>query len=311
MCADVLEGLSELDDPNEIYEVESDINNAIDTSIANKGAGTFHYKTLLYTAASVALILAVSSLVYYYATIIPSNPVLSEGLMVEEEIMPLDSNIIESPREYAKESMPDEKGVSENSQVVTQKEVEPEGRVERTPKTATVDRAKKMEKPKPPKPMKVAESLSIVDDDIDIEATFDVDETVMAEEEQSSEIHLQSLGFTNEEEEVLEEEVFMVVEEMPTFIGSDKYKDFVEYISKNIKYPEIAAESGIEGRVFVQFIVEPDGSVTNVEVIRGVNPELDKEALRVVKNSPKWEPGKQRGVPVRVSFSFPVIFSLQ
>ncbi|MFP4555715.1 MAG: TonB family protein [Bacteroidales bacterium] len=310
MCADVLDGLSELDDPNEIYEVESDINNAIDKSIASKGARPFQFKTMLYAAASVALILAVSSLVYYYISIMPSSPVLSDRLISEEEIIPLDSSVIERPKEYTPELEPDHEAVSENEMEAKEKEIELRGRGRRTPKSASVKSTKKMEKPQPSKPMKVAESLSIVDDDINIEATFDTDKIGVAEKEQPSDYQLQSGAFIDEEE-VIEEEVFMVVEEMPTFIGSDKYKDFKEYISKNIKYPEFAAESGVEGRVFVQFIVEPDGSVSNVEVVRGVDPELDKEAVRVVKNSPKWEPGKQRGIPVRVSFSFPVIFSLE
>ena len=88
-------------------------------------------------------------------------------------------------------------------------------------------------------------------------------------------------------------------------------KELIEYIAKNLRYPEIAAENGISGRVFVRFVVEPDGSVTNVEVVRGVDPALDAEAKRVVLSSPKWAPGKQRGKPVRVSFTFPINFVLQ
>lgn len=114
-------------------------------------------------------------------------------------------------------------------------------------------------------------------------------------------------------EEVQEEkveEVFLVVEEMPSF-GSGDANDFRAYVSSNMKYPEVAAENGIQGRVFVQFVVEADGRLTNVKVIRGVDPALDKEAVRVVEASPKWNPGKQRGKPVRVSFTFPITFVLQ
>ena len=114
-------------------------------------------------------------------------------------------------------------------------------------------------------------------------------------------------------EEVQEEkveEVFLVVEEMPSF-GSGDANDFRAYVSQNMKYPEVAAENGIQGRVFVQFVVEADGRLTNVKVIRGVDPALDKEAIRVVEASPKWNPGKQRGKPVRVSFTFPITFVLQ
>jgi len=112
------------------------------------------------------------------------------------------------------------------------------------------------------------------------------------------------------QEEVKEEEVFLVVEEMPSF-GTGDANEFRTYVSANMKYPEVAAENGIQGRVFVQFVVEPDGSITNVRVIRGVDPSLDKEAIRVVQSSPKWNPGKQRGKPVRVSFTFPITFVLQ
>ncbi|MHC1703154.1 MAG: energy transducer TonB [Tenuifilaceae bacterium] len=112
------------------------------------------------------------------------------------------------------------------------------------------------------------------------------------------------------QEEAKEEEVFLVVEEMPSF-GSGDANEFRTYVSSNMKYPEVAAENGIQGRVFVQFVVESDGRLTNVRVLRGVDPSLDKEAVRVVESSPRWNPGKQRGKPVRVSFTFPITFVLQ
>jgi len=112
------------------------------------------------------------------------------------------------------------------------------------------------------------------------------------------------------EEEVKEEEVFLIVEEMPSF-GTGGANEFRKYIAENLRYPEVAAENGIQGRVFVQFVVEADGRLTNVKVLRGVDPSLDKEAMRVVESSPKWNAGKQRGKPVRVSFTFPIIFVLQ
>jgi len=113
-----------------------------------------------------------------------------------------------------------------------------------------------------------------------------------------------------EVQEVKEEEVFLVVEEMPSF-GTGDANAFRSYVSANMKYPEVAAENGIQGRVFVQFVVESDGRITNVRVIRGVDPALDREAMRVVESSPRWNPGKQRGKPVRVSFTFPITFVLQ
>ena len=105
-------------------------------------------------------------------------------------------------------------------------------------------------------------------------------------------------------------EIFFIVEEMPDFKGKGS-DGFREYIAKNLNYPEVAAKNGISGKVFISFIVEPNGSVTNVKVARGVDPALDAEALKVVKSSPKWTPGKQKGKKVRVSFTFPISFVLQ
>ena len=113
-----------------------------------------------------------------------------------------------------------------------------------------------------------------------------------------------------QEEVKKEEEVFVVVEEMPSF-GSGDANEFRSWVAQNMKYPDVAQENGIQGRVYVNFVVEPDGSITNVKVIRGVDPALDKEAVRVIASSPKWNPGKQRGKPVRVSYTFPITFVLQ
>ncbi len=159
--------------------------------------------------------------------------------------------------------------------------------------------------PPPPEPVQVTDVINIVEDDVEIDDNIDIFDSEFRED-----VAVQIVNFTDEEEEVEEEEVFVVVEDMPGFGGGDSNK-FREYIAKNLRYPEVAAENGIQGRVFVQFVVEPDGRVSNVKVVRGVDPALDKEAIRVVENSPKWKPGKQRGKPVRVSFTFPIIFVLQ
>ena len=105
------------------------------------------------------------------------------------------------------------------------------------------------------------------------------------------------------------EKVFDMVEQMPTFPGGQQ--ELMSYLGKNIKYPTIAQENGTQGRVIIQFVVERDGSITDVRVARGVDPYLDKEAVRVVKSMPKWIPGKQNGKAVRVKFTVPVMFRLQ
>ena len=105
------------------------------------------------------------------------------------------------------------------------------------------------------------------------------------------------------------EPIFVVVESMPSFPGG--VSELMKYFHKNLKYPTLAKESGIQGIVFVTFVVEKDGSVTDVRVLRGIGGGCDEEAIRVAKDMPSWIPGKQRNIPVRVSFNLPVRFKLQ
>ena len=112
------------------------------------------------------------------------------------------------------------------------------------------------------------------------------------------------------EEEEDEQVVFVVVETMPEFPGGTQA--LFKYLSENVKYPVIAQENGIQGRVICQFTVNKDGSIVDVEVVRsGGDASLDKEAVRVIKSMPKWSPGKQRGKAVRVKYTVPVNFKLQ
>ena len=108
--------------------------------------------------------------------------------------------------------------------------------------------------------------------------------------------------------EVEEEEVYIIVEQMPGFPGGEEA--LLKYISDHMEYPTMAIERGIEGRVTVRFVVNKDGYVENVEVIRGVHELLDKEAVRVIKSLPRWNPGKQNGVAVAVYYNVPVNFTL-
>ena len=110
-------------------------------------------------------------------------------------------------------------------------------------------------------------------------------------------------------QEVEQNKVFDVVEQQPSYPGGMGALN--QWLASNIKYPAMAAENGIEGRVVVQFVVERDGSVSGVHVVRGVDPSLDKEATRVVSQMPKWIPGKQNGSAVRVKYTVPVTFRLQ
>jgi protein TonB len=159
------------------------------------------------------------------------------------------------------------------------------------------------QKPQPVEVPKQTTQLEIVQDDVeveDIDINAEVDQQEVIEEYVPVEV---------EEEEVQEQEIFQIVEEMPSYPGGEQ--KLMEFVAKNIKYPQIARETGIQGRVFVGFVVETDGSVSNVKVLRGIGGGCDEEAMRVVKSMPKWKPGKQRGKAVRVSYMLPVNFKLQ
>lgn len=113
----------------------------------------------------------------------------------------------------------------------------------------------------------------------------------------------------DEEEVVAEEETFSIVEESPEYPGGQMAMN--RFIATNVVYPPVAVEAGIQGKVYVQFVVEKDGSIGEVKVIRGIGGGCDREAVRVVKSMPKWKPGTQRGKPVRVRFTLPVNFTLR
>ena len=159
------------------------------------------------------------------------------------------------------------------------------------------------QKPQPVEVPQQTTQLEIVDDDVetqDLEINAEVDQQEVIEEYVPVEV---------EEEEVVEQEIFQIVEEMPSFPGGEA--ELLKYVATHIKYPQIARETGIQGRVFVGFVVEPDGSVSNVKILRGIGGGCDEEAVRVIKSLPKWKPGKQRGKAVRVSYQIPVLFKLQ
>ena len=160
-------------------------------------------------------------------------------------------------------------------------------------------------KPQPPAPKPQVTQIEIVDNEEEIEDEIEID----AEVSQDEVIEEYFAPAEIEEEEIVEAEIFKVVEVMPEFPGGAA--KMMEYIQKNMKYPMMARESDIQGRVFVNFVVEPDGSISNVTVMRGIGGGCDEEALRVVNSMPKWKPGKQRGSAVRCSFTVPIIFKLQ
>ena len=165
----------------------------------------------------------------------------------------------------------------------------------------------KQEQPKPqvqtPKPQ--VTQIQVVEDDVEVE---DID--INAEVDQNEEIEEYVYEAPEiEEEEIQEEEIWLSVEENPEFPGGTA--KLLEHVQKNLKYPMMARESDIQGKVFVNFVVEKDGSISNVKVLRGIGGGCDEEAVRVVQSLPKFKPGKQRGNPVRVSYTLPIVFKLQ
>ena len=161
--------------------------------------------------------------------------------------------------------------------------------------------------PPPPPAPAVAEVLTVVEDDVDLEQ-----QDIVSSEDDATAAQTETFVapvVEEEEEEESAQQIFTVVEKQPEFPGGTA--ELFKYLSKAIKYPVIAQENGIQGRVVCSFVVNRDGSIVDIQVMRGVDPSLDKEAIRVISEMPKWKPGEQRGKPVRVRFILPVQFRLQ
>ena len=163
--------------------------------------------------------------------------------------------------------------------------------------------------PPPPEAPKIpilSDQIDIIDDDIKIE------DNILNLEDDSN-LGVEIMDYVEQvQEEVVEEEAipFQLVEDKPSFNGGDA-NEFSKWVNQRLVYPEIAKENGVQGKVMLLFTVNADGTVSNVKVLRGVDPSLDKEAVRVVSMSPKWKPGKQRDRKVKVTYTFPVIFQLR
>jgi len=154
--------------------------------------------------------------------------------------------------------------------------------------------------PPPPEP---STELVIVEDDVEIEEEF-----VINVEATATTAVKEYVPIVVEEQEVVEEVIFTVVEENPGYPGGEV--EMRKFLQENMKYPQMARESGIQGTVYVTFVVEKDGNITDVRILRGIGGGCDEEAMRVVRSMPRWNPGKQRGQAVRVQFNLPVRFVL-
>lgn len=164
------------------------------------------------------------------------------------------------------------------------------------------------QEPPPPPPPPVEETpeiIQVVEEEVETRFEINVEDDQSQRQVQT---YIPPPPPQPKEEEVTEE-IFVVVEEQPEYPGGNAA--MMRFLSDNIRYPVIAQENGIQGRVICNFVVERDGSITDVQVVRGVDPSLDKEAVRVIQQMPRWKPGKQRGQAVRVRFTLPVVFRLQ
>ena len=157
--------------------------------------------------------------------------------------------------------------------------------------------------PPPPEAPKMEEVLNIVENDAKVEET-----TVQATEDTGQAVEVKYVPVEVEEEEPEEDVIFQIVEEPAEFPGG--MAACMKWLSNNLEYPQIAQENGVQGTVVLQFVVNKDGTIVDPKVLRSVDPNLDKEAMRVVKKMPKWKPGKQTGKAVRVRFTLPVRFKL-
>ena len=154
----------------------------------------------------------------------------------------------------------------------------------------------------PPPPPPQTTIIDIVEDDEEIEDELEIDDT---EADEDTEIQMQEI---EEEEEYVELEIFTIVEENAQFPGGESAMN--KFLGENLKYPKMAQDAGIQGIVYVTFVVEPSGIITSIKILRGLGGGCDDAAVNAIKKMPKWNAGKQRGKAVRVQFNLPVRFRL-
>lgn len=158
--------------------------------------------------------------------------------------------------------------------------------------------------PPPPPVIQQPEIIEVPDEEVieqEIEVKLDIEVT--------EETVIEDIVFEEAPEEEVADQIFTIVEDQPSFQGGGNAA-FLKWVGEHLKYPSQAQRMGIEGRVYVQFVIEKDGSITDVKAIKGIGGGADEEAVRVIKSAPKWEPGKQRGKPVRVRMILPIMFKL-
>ncbi len=339
MCADELEGLSLMDTPEDIKGISENLNRRIDGRVdatqRKKYSIPFYFKI----AASLLVIVTISGLVYYSVKQITPPLTISEHVALEEKVtLP---KVAEQQEITTHELQEREKTTR----------VQPDDRRVAAPPAFEKIEALRIVEDDVDFDDDVNLSIAEIDEDTIIEsvremaqpplpaAASTIDETSLgaSSNEKVSEVAITSLGRSKrktkaetagistyerdsevlelnmlfDEEEIDEDQVFILVEQMPTFGDSENSESFRTYVGRNLIYPQYAAENGIQGKVFVEFTIEIDGKVSEVKVIKGIDPLLDNEAVRVIESSPAWNPGMQRGKPVRVRMNFPVNFIIE
>jgi len=162
--------------------------------------------------------------------------------------------------------------------------------------------------PPPPPPPQATSQIQIVADEVIIEDELEIDDMEI-DVDTEIDYAIDDMISDSPEEEVIEEEIFTIVEKMPEFPGG--IEALFAYLGSTLKYPAMAKDAAIQGKVYVTFVVDRDGSIANVQVLRGIGGGCDEEAVKVVKSMPKWEPGRQRGKAVRVQYNLPINFILK
>ena len=251
--------------------------------VLRKETGKRNVKALIWVLIGIAIIFAIA-----YANLAIQNAIKS-------------NQTIDTDVELSKLAQKKEAKVERKEPVKVEMEQKVVEKVKSSVKF-TAPEIKKDDEVKPEDEIKSQDDLSKTNTAI---GTFDV----KGNDEAEGEVLKAKEVVVDEKPKEEETKVFDVVEEMPQFPGGPSA--LFEYLSKNIKYPVVAEENGIQGRVIATFVVERDGSISDVKVIKSVDPSLDKEAIRVLKSMPKWIPGKQNGSAVRVKYTVPVTFRLQ
>jgi TonB family protein len=314
MCADELAGLALLHNPDDISSITDSLNAKVDKAL--RPHSVFHSLSPYAVAASVAIILGVASIIYFTSTLRPTQQVLSEQMLIEDSVEPV---LFPPPPPVPLIIAEEVETIEEEIIPITQQEVAeppkpPAPQAEKMKSGASAQKSKIQSVPRAAKKREVGTAhrskARLPEKPLFSDAGLDSDAVLLSVVEDDLDLSDDYIMFDMEEEESFEEEVFAIVEEMPRFKNGDINR-FRDYINENLEYPAVAAESAIQGRVILSFVVDTLGDVTNVKVLRGIHPALDSEAVRVVEASPKWEPGKQRGRPVRVGFNIPVVFVLQ